>query len=197
MNIKPKTYFTGRNHGSCCTRRGVPPSCLSLCSGVIVDSLLVTATTCIPYIGNIALCFEEGTELLPPPISELHAAVVDDSTVMLEWEPPGEGNVTDYVIHYQKVDNTSMHEMRQKLENVSSFRRLHCEPEISLLFQQMNVSSTSAMITGLEKGSRYNMFVVARNEHGTSLPSSILMITVTKPGRSRGANNFVYIVYHL
>lgn len=50
----------GRNHGTCCTRRGVPPNCLSLCSGVIVDSLLSTATTCIPYIGNIAQCFEEG-----------------------------------------------------------------------------------------------------------------------------------------
>lgn len=53
----------GRNHGSCCARRGVPPSCLSLCSGVMVDSLLVTATTCIPYIGNIAQCFEEGNYL--------------------------------------------------------------------------------------------------------------------------------------
>lgn len=50
----------GRNHASCCSRRGVPGPCLSLCNGVIVDSLLVTATTCVPYIGNIALCFEEG-----------------------------------------------------------------------------------------------------------------------------------------
>lgn len=50
----------GRNHGACCSRRGVPPACLSICSGVMTDSLLVTATTCIPFIGNIALCFEEG-----------------------------------------------------------------------------------------------------------------------------------------
>lgn len=50
----------GRNHASCCNRRGVPGNCLSLCNGVIVDSLLVTATTCVPYIGNIAQCFEEG-----------------------------------------------------------------------------------------------------------------------------------------
>lgn len=50
----------GRNHGGCCARRGVPPACLSLCSGVIMDSLLATATSCIPYIGNIAQCFEEG-----------------------------------------------------------------------------------------------------------------------------------------
>lgn len=50
----------GRNHGACCGRRGVPPACLSLCSGVIVDSALVTATNCVPFIGNIVQCFEEG-----------------------------------------------------------------------------------------------------------------------------------------
>lgn len=52
----------------------------------------------------------------------------------------------------------------------------------SLLLQQMNVSSPTATITGLEKGARYNIFVVARNKHGTSLPSSIVMINVNKPG---------------
>ncbi|KAI4456937.1 fibronectin type [Holotrichia oblita] len=67
---------------------GVPPACLSLCTGVIVDSLLVTATTCIPYIGNIVLCYEEGTELLPGPVNDLQAEVVDDTSVYLEWEPP-------------------------------------------------------------------------------------------------------------
>ena len=50
----------GRNHGNCCARRGVPNACLSVCSGVIVESLIVTAGTCIPFIGNIVQCFEEG-----------------------------------------------------------------------------------------------------------------------------------------
>jgi hypothetical protein len=50
----------GRNHGGCCSRRGVPSTCLSICSGVIVDSLIATATACIPFIGNIVQCFEEG-----------------------------------------------------------------------------------------------------------------------------------------
>lgn len=51
-----------------------------------------------------------------------------------------------------------------------------------VFLQQMNVSIPTAIITGLEKGGRYNIFVVARNKHGTSLPSSILMITIAKPG---------------
>lgn len=134
----------GRNHGSCCSRRGVPPACLSLCSGVIVDSPLVTATSCVPFIGNIVQCFEEGkllsrsfikiclnlfyhlgTGLLPGPISELHVIAVSNSSVTLKWEPPADSsNVTDYVIHYQKVDNTSIHETLLKLDNVSSIFKI-------------------------------------------------------------------------
>lgn len=110
----------GRNHGSCCSRRGVPPACLSLCSGVIVDSPLITATSCVPFIGNIVQCFEEGTGILPGPISELHVTSVTDNAVTLKWEPPTDGsNITDYVVHYQKVDNTSIHETLLKLDNVS------------------------------------------------------------------------------
>ncbi|XP_049803084.1 Ig-like and fibronectin type-III domain-containing protein 1 isoform X1 [Schistocerca nitens] len=151
----------GRNHGTCCMRRGVPPVCLPLCAGVVADSLIITATSCIPYIGNIVQCFEEGTGLLPGPINELHATVVTDNSIKLEWEPPSNSTVTGYIVHYQKVDNTSMHETVLKLDN------------------QMNVTSTSAKVTGLESGSIYNFFVVSVNEHGTSLPSSVLMINIT------------------
>ncbi|XP_073979651.1 Ig-like and fibronectin type-III domain-containing protein 1 [Rhodnius prolixus] len=153
----------GRNHSPCCSRRGVPAACLPLCSGVVIQSLAATATTCVPYIGNIVQCFEEGTGLLPGPISELHAVSVTDSEVYLAWEPPTEGaNATDYVIHFKKVDNTSMHETILKLDN------------------QKNASTTSEKISGLETGHLYNVFVVARNEYGTSLPSSVLLINITK-----------------
>ncbi|XP_023310369.1 Ig-like and fibronectin type-III domain-containing protein 1 isoform X2 [Anoplophora glabripennis] len=161
----------GRNHGTCCSRRGVPPNCLSLCSGVILDSLLVTATTCVPYIGNIAQCFEEGTGNLPGPVSALHGVVVDEHSILLEWNPPENStNVTDYVIHYQKVDNTSMHETLLKLDN------------------QMNITSTTATITGLEENHMYHIFVVARNEYGTSLPSSIIVINLVKSDQSKWVN---------
>lgn len=60
-----------------------------------------------------------GTGILPGPISELHAVVIDDQSVALEWKGPDDGsNVTDYVIHYQKVDNMSMHETLLKLDKV-------------------------------------------------------------------------------
>ncbi|KAJ8939828.1 hypothetical protein NQ318_013047 [Aromia moschata] len=161
----------GRNHGACCNRRGVPSNCLSLCSGVILDSLLITATTCVPYIGNIAQCFEEGTGNLPGPVSALHGVVVDEKSILLEWSPPeNSSTVTDYVIHYQKVDNTSMHETLLKLDN------------------QINTTSTTQTITGLEENQMYHIFVVARNENGTSLPSSIIVINLVKSDQSKWVN---------
>ncbi|KAK9739714.1 Fibronectin type III domain [Popillia japonica] len=153
----------GRNHETCCSRRGVPPACLSLCTGVIVDSLLVTANTCIPYIGNIVLCYEEGTELLPGPVNDLQAEVVDDTSVYLEWEPPvDQNNITSYEVHYQKTDNTSMHKTPLKLDH------------------QIMTNDTKIVVSNLEAGAIYNVFVVSKNDFGSSLPSSIVMISVKK-----------------
>lgn len=71
------------------------------------------------------MLYDAGTGLLPGPVQELHAVDVTDSEVTLSWEPPSDnGNVTDYVIHYNKVDNTSMHETLLKLDNVSNFENV-------------------------------------------------------------------------
>ncbi|XP_066261909.1 Ig-like and fibronectin type-III domain-containing protein 1 [Euwallacea similis] len=161
----------GRNHGGCCSRRGVPPACLSLCSGVVVDSLRVTASKCVTYIGNIVQCFEEGTGKLPAPVTGVHAVAVDSTSIILEWSPPEEGpNVTDYVVHYQKVDNTSMHEMLQKLD------------------KQSNTSGYYHALTDLEENAMYQVFVVARNGYGTSLPSSVVFIKLGNGNESKWLN---------
>ena len=49
----------GKNHRPCCARRGVPPNCMKMCSGSL-DSDYTTLTICMPYIGNIMMCLEEG-----------------------------------------------------------------------------------------------------------------------------------------
>ncbi|KAG8329292.1 hypothetical protein J6590_089898, partial [Homalodisca vitripennis] len=127
---------------------------------------IVSATFRLAKTGEVSLPSAKaygGTGLLPGPVQELHAVDVTDSEVVLSWEPPNDhSNVTDYVIHYNKVDNTSMHETLLKLDN------------------QQNASDTTATIRGLDKGALYNIFVVSRNEHGTSLPSSLLLINTTK-----------------
>jgi hypothetical protein len=96
-------------------------------STTLVEASLEDELTCC-HVHCILTAFENsvravclpGTGLLPGPISELHATAVTNTSVTLQWEPPTDGsNVTDYVVHYKKLDNTSMHETVQKLSQVS------------------------------------------------------------------------------
>ena len=50
----------GRDHSQCCERRGVTENCVGICGGRLPDSLLQMADGCLPFIGNIVQCFEEG-----------------------------------------------------------------------------------------------------------------------------------------
>jgi hypothetical protein len=74
-----------------------------------------------------AICVP-GTGLLPGPVSELHATAVTNTSVTLQWEPPANSsNVNGFVINFQKLDNTSMHENVEKLGHVSSHWMLSSE----------------------------------------------------------------------
>ncbi|XP_026478463.1 Ig-like and fibronectin type-III domain-containing protein 2 [Ctenocephalides felis] len=159
----------GRDHTPCCSRRAVPQNCMSMCRGVIGSQPGVTASECLPYIGNIVQCFEEGTEYIPGPVSELHAVTTTNTSIALAWLPPwGENNTTPekqskvtYEVHYGLTDEVSLHETVLKLEN------------------QIATNDTSIGLTGLQPGSLYKVFVIAQNENGTSLPSSVLFINTS------------------
>lgn len=75
----------GRNHGACCTRRGVPPNCSSICAGVLSGGFMETAAQCIPYIGNIVQCFEEG-EFLPSLFTCKHLDIMFCIFLMTFWK---------------------------------------------------------------------------------------------------------------
>lgn len=87
------------------------------------DEFICCLVQCILTVfeNSVKVVSVPGTGLLPGPVSDLHATAVANKSVTLQWEPPADGsNVTDYVIHYQKLDNTSMHETVQKLSHVST-----------------------------------------------------------------------------
>jgi Fibronectin type III domain. len=78
-------------------------------------------TCCHVHCIDLGYICVPGTGLLPGPVSELHATTVTNTSVTLQWEAPTDGsNITDYVVHYQQLDNTSMHETVQKLKDVST-----------------------------------------------------------------------------
>ncbi|XP_061379093.1 Ig-like and fibronectin type-III domain-containing protein 2 isoform X2 [Danaus plexippus] len=156
----------GRNHEKCCARRGVPRACSSVCTGAAQVSLFYS---CVAYIGNVVQCFEEGTGTLPGPPREVHAVISRDK-LFLDWSPPADGaNATSYVVHWQKVGNNTQPYYYNTLQ----------------LDNKINVTETMARIENLEVNSSYHMFVVAVNEHGTSLPSSMLLINITNDAENK------------
>merc|ERR1719483_496943 len=52
--------------------------------------------------------------------------------------------------------------------------------------KQVNTSMSTVKINNLTSGKRYKFFVVSRNDKGTSLPSSILTINITKNNGVQG-----------
>ena len=103
--------------------------------------------------------------MIPGPILQLHATFIADDSVTLVWQPPEEGTITQYVVHYTPIEEAAS--------------------KVAALFEmdnQINVTKPQAVISGLKSKQLYNFFVLAANEHGTSLPSSILTINITKDG---------------
>lgn len=47
----------------------------------------------------------------------------------------------------------------------------------------MNVTGTSTVLRDLEPNATYHLFLLAANEHGTSLPSSMLLLNITDTGK--------------
>ncbi|XP_021960351.1 Ig-like and fibronectin type-III domain-containing protein 1 [Folsomia candida] len=150
----------GRDHSTCCAKRGVTESCIDVCSAKVPDSLKFVAENCLPFIGNIVQCFDSGTEIIPPAVEEFHAFLVTDSSVGVAWDPPVGYNVTQYQVFYQYQNPASSLSKPSDLKSV-------------------NVTDTSTEITGLDKDSMYKFYVVAVNEHGSSVPSSMVQLKVS------------------
>ena len=57
-----RCQVAGRNHAGCCARRGVPDTCMGLCTGTYIPDTMVLEK-CNAYIGNVVLCLEDGNLL--------------------------------------------------------------------------------------------------------------------------------------
>ncbi|XP_013190125.1 Ig-like and fibronectin type-III domain-containing protein 1 isoform X2 [Amyelois transitella] len=154
----------GRNHAACCARRGVPVACRGICAGAYSGGV----NTCVPYIGNIVQCFEEGTGLLPGPPRELHATVSSKGVLNLDWIPaPDVTNDTSYVVHWQRISNTTQTYSYNTLPSFSQG-------------MQIETKNTSIDLHTLTPNGTYQLFVVAMNSHGFSLPSSMILFNYTE-----------------
>lgn len=109
-----------------------------------------------------------GTGLIPGPVIQLHATSIADDSLTLIWQPPLDGSVNHYVVHYSMIDELASKAIATAFE----------------MDQQLHVIQPQAVINNLKSKQLYNFFVLAANDHGTSLPSSIITINITKEGVS-------------
>ncbi|XP_037904934.1 Ig-like and fibronectin type-III domain-containing protein 1 isoform X1 [Hermetia illucens] len=170
MGILARCAAGGRDHTPCCNRRGVIPACVSLCRGVI--SPTIGSSDCLSYAGNILQCFEEGTGNIPGPVEDVHVTSVTNTSISLAWVPSEmdanntEAKYIDFLVQYGKVNNMTMYETVVKLDN------------------ELNTTETEIELNNLEPLSLYRILVVARGKHGSSLPSSVLLINTTNQDSS-------------
>ena len=164
-----KCQSAGRDHLPCCSRRGVGPECLGLCQGTQVEEDSSVYGTCITYIGNIMTCLEEGVLTLPAPVTGFHAQYVDDTKVTFSWDLPDNSTVApqvqQYEVYYKELRN-------QSGSGVFAYDR------------NINVTGTTRLLTikGLTPNTDHQFFVVARNQYGTSLPTSLITVNTSRVG---------------
>lgn len=153
----------GRNHIPCCRRRGVSDGCLNICAGLVDSSPYVVAARCSDDLAKILQCMEEGSGLLPGMPVDLHASLVTKDTIHLEWQSALEDtNVTSiaFQVRYGKTDSDiPLHPLQHDMS--------------------VNTTTPNALITGLDPGNRYSLYVVASNSYGISLPSLVLVVNTS------------------
>ncbi|XP_075547346.1 Ig-like and fibronectin type-III domain-containing protein 2 [Dermacentor variabilis] len=155
----------GRDHRPCCQRYGVRDECLPICAGeVSLSKYDVTALVCSRDIGAVLKCMEEGKDIIPGPPEDFHVTFVTPTSVHLVWNAPS-GNVTttQYQIRYEAINGT-------------------VPPHPAEYTQEVNVTTTMAIVDKLTPKTSYSFYVVAANEQGFSVPSLIILLTTPEKG---------------
>lgn len=155
----------GRDHRPCCQRYGVREECLPICAGeVSLSKYDVTALVCSRDIGAVLQCMEEGKDIIPSPPEDFHVTFVTPTSVHLVWNAPS-GNVTttQYQIRYEPINGT-------------------VPPHPAEYSQEVNVTTTMAIVDKLTPKTSYSFYVVAANEQGFSVPSLIILLTTPEKG---------------
>lgn len=68
---------------------------------------------------------------------------------------------------------------------------VHIYNVTTLSLQEVNTTDNDIELTNLESNALYRILVYARNSHGTSLPSSMLLINTTEQSKNSQKQNVV------
>ena len=93
-----------RDHRPCCAQRGIPATCLDLCSGDVsphVSRYDFRYLGCFQYMHDMSSCLLEGYNVLPSSPTHLRFSNLHHNFVILHWDPPARHSET--VTSYELV----------------------------------------------------------------------------------------------
>uniref|UniRef100_A0A915L224 Uncharacterized protein n=1 Tax=Romanomermis culicivorax TaxID=13658 RepID=A0A915L224_ROMCU len=116
----------GFDNRPCCSKAGVPRSCLSYCNGgFMVEDRSSLNWDCARYRSEIVSCVQESHILVPSPPVEISIRPLGSRRFNVSWQKPKHNNdtVKSYVLYYKKRGNFNYSTVRtdqtyQVLENL-------------------------------------------------------------------------------
>lgn len=150
-NVTFSCVTDGVDHTPCCRSRGVSPNCLELCSGQ-VKKIDFRHFVCLDQLPSFSSCVLDHHGVLPGTPSNFMVVNVHHDWAIVKWNPPKESSsppVTKYLIHYRDVNR----------DDPSSY-------------SVATAKSSPFLLDKLSPGGRYEVYVKAANEYGTSQGSS-------------------------
>lgn len=150
-NITFSCLANNIDHSPCCKSRGIPDSCLPLCTGN-VKTINYNSFKCLHYMAEYSSCLLQGYGVLAGPPSRLKAPLIADHFGVLEWQPPKilPDTVKTYHLHYRKLGSGDDYTVIDK-------------------------ENPPMILSDLEQGTYYEAFIVALNIHGKGGPSPRLV----------------------
>ncbi|XP_074647690.1 Ig-like and fibronectin type-III domain-containing protein 2 [Tubulanus polymorphus] len=140
-----------RNHDSCCNQRHVPSVCLPYCHGKSQGNTYA-AVGCMLHIDSMRSCFFSNYYDLPTAPEEFVVTSVGVNSLTCSWKPPASNQVGIKYIFFYRAD---------------------------LFYSRYTAISnaTSPMTLKYLYGNQfYEIFVIAHNNLGSSLPSTMVRV---------------------
>ncbi|XP_013407685.1 Ig-like and fibronectin type-III domain-containing protein 2 isoform X2 [Lingula anatina] len=147
----------GRNHTGCCVARDVIPDCLSYCGGQNTAASW-SQLQCALQLPQIETCIMEGGALIPAPPQNIRLRSVSSNSAELQWDVD-----TPETVKYFQIF------LRNKTSGGN-------KTEI-----QASSTARQALLPPLVPNTLYEVYMVARGQNGSSIPSSELVFMTYPP----------------
>ncbi|KAH9635955.1 hypothetical protein HF086_015529 [Spodoptera exigua] len=129
----------GMDHTPCCRSKGLPESCLPLCSGNIT-TLDFNHFKCLRYMNSYTNCLLRGYGVLPGAPSRLYLTNIDTDYAVVHWSPPAAlaDTVQYYNLHYKALQAGDEYRVLEKVHSPYILEDLESNMDYEIYLEAVN-----------------------------------------------------------